>query len=79
MKQLKQDKAYNLQFLQIEYQIGPEQIDALYHFAKFQFECGNYSGAAEYLYHYMYVFYLSSLATGAGKGGGVLFELNLAV
>ena len=52
VKQLKQDKAYNLAFLQEQYQIGPAQIDALYNFAKFQFECGNYSGAAEFLYHY---------------------------
>lgn len=33
-------------------QIGPDQIEALYHYAKFQFECGNYSGAADYLYQY---------------------------
>ncbi len=25
-------------------------IDTLYRYAKFQYECGNYSGAAEYLY-----------------------------
>lgn len=31
---------------------GPEEVDALYHFAKWNFECGNYSAAAEYLYHY---------------------------
>jgi eIF3 subunit 6 N terminal domain len=52
VKQLKQDKAHNLQFLQEQYAIGPPQIDALYHFAKFQFECGNYSVATEFLYHY---------------------------
>ena len=52
IKQLKQDKAYNLQLLQDEYQIGSTQIDALYHDAKFQFECGNYSAAAEFLYHF---------------------------
>lgn len=34
------------------YQIGPEQIEALYQYAKFQFECGNYSGAADYLFQY---------------------------
>lgn len=34
------------------FQIGPEQIEALYQYAKFQFECGNYSGAADYLYQY---------------------------
>jgi translation initiation factor 3 subunit E len=27
-----------------------EMLDTLYRFAKFQYECGNYSGAAEYLY-----------------------------
>ncbi|KAK9810213.1 hypothetical protein WJX72_006728 [[Myrmecia] bisecta] len=52
VKQLKQDKGYNLQFLQQEFQIGPDQIEALYHYAKFQFDCGNYSAAAEFLYHY---------------------------
>jgi translation initiation factor 3 subunit E len=33
-------------------QIGEEDIEALYHYAKFQFECGNYSGAAEFLRYY---------------------------
>jgi hypothetical protein len=33
-------------------QIGSEQIEALYQYAKFQFECGNYSGAFDYLYQY---------------------------
>ncbi|ONM55301.1 Eukaryotic translation initiation factor 3 subunit E [Zea mays] len=32
--------------------IGPDHIEALYQYAKFQFECGNYSGAADYLYQY---------------------------
>jgi translation initiation factor 3 subunit E len=27
-------------------------IDTLYNFAKFQYECGNYAGASEYLYFY---------------------------
>jgi translation initiation factor 3 subunit E len=52
VKLLKQDKAYNLQLLQEQYQIGPAQIEALYHFAKNKFECGNYTDAAEFLYHY---------------------------
>lgn len=34
---------------QEEAQLGPEQIDALYQYAKFQFDCGNYSSAAELL------------------------------
>ncbi|XP_020519476.1 eukaryotic translation initiation factor 3 subunit E isoform X2 [Amborella trichopoda] len=32
--------------------IGPDQIEALYQYAKFQFECGNYSAAADFLYQY---------------------------
>lgn len=35
-----------------DFNIGPDQIDALFHYAKFQFECGNYSAASEFLYHY---------------------------
>lgn len=31
-------------------QFQSKMIDTLYNFAKFQYECGNYSGAAEYLY-----------------------------
>ena len=61
IKQLKHDKAYNLQLLQEQYQIGPNQIDALFHYAKFQFECGNYSAAAEFLYHFRLPFPLVRL------------------
>ncbi|KAK9154791.1 hypothetical protein Sjap_002271 [Stephania japonica] len=50
--ELRSDKQYNLQMLHDRYQIGPEQIEALYQYAKFQFECGNYSGAADFLYQY---------------------------
>lgn len=64
VKQLKQDKAHNLQFLQEQYAIGPPQIDALYHFAKFQFDCGNYSLAAEFLYHYRCYFCARSWFAG---------------
>lgn len=52
VKRLKQDKSYNLQILQEEFQIGAPQIEALYHFAKHKFECGIYEDAAEFLYHY---------------------------
>merc|ERR1712212_349239 len=36
--------------LQKGHAFAPEYLDVLYDFAKFQYECGNYSGAAEYLY-----------------------------
>lgn len=52
VQELRADKQYNLQMLSERYQIGPDQIEALYQYAKFQFECGNYSGAADYLYQY---------------------------
>ena len=39
-------------FCFICFQIEPEMLDTLYKYAKFQYECGNYSGAAEYLYFY---------------------------
>lgn len=52
IKLLKQDKTQNLAFLQGEFGIGAEEVDALFHFAKWNFECGNYSAAGEYLYHY---------------------------
>ncbi|XP_051152681.1 eukaryotic translation initiation factor 3 subunit E-like [Andrographis paniculata] len=52
VQELRADKQYNLQLLNDRYKIGPEQIEALYQYAKFQFECGNYSGAADYLYQY---------------------------
>lgn len=34
------------------WQLSLEQITALYKFGRFQFSCGNYSGASEYLYHF---------------------------
>ncbi|KAK9126555.1 hypothetical protein Scep_015401 [Stephania cephalantha] len=52
INELRTDKQYNLQMLHDRYQIGPKQIEALYQYAKFQFECGNYSGAADFLYQY---------------------------
>ncbi|XP_078149495.1 eukaryotic translation initiation factor 3E [Carex rostrata] len=52
VQELRPDKQYNIQMLSERYQIGVDQIEALYQYAKFQFECGNYSGAADYLYQY---------------------------
>ncbi|KAL6575804.1 hypothetical protein OROHE_000785 [Orobanche hederae] len=45
-QELMDDKQHNLQMLNDRIRIGPKQIDAFYHYAKFQFECGNYSTAA---------------------------------
>jgi translation initiation factor 3 subunit E len=40
------------QFLLDDFQIGPDHVEALYQYAKFQFDCGNYSMAAELLQPY---------------------------
>ncbi|XP_041358424.1 eukaryotic translation initiation factor 3 subunit E-A-like [Gigantopelta aegis] len=37
-------------FLHKEHGFRSDMVDTLYNYAKFQYECGNYSGAAEYLY-----------------------------
>ncbi|XP_047323234.1 eukaryotic translation initiation factor 3 subunit E-like [Impatiens glandulifera] len=52
VQELRSDQNHNIQLLNDKYQIGPNQIEALYQYAKFQFECGNYSGAADYLFQY---------------------------
>ncbi|XWS43108.1 hypothetical protein CRYUN_Cryun16bG0073800 [Craigia yunnanensis] len=52
IQELRADKHSNLHMLKDRCQIGPDQIEALYQYAKFQFECGNYSGAADYLCQY---------------------------
>merc|ERR1711876_153340 len=44
------DSKQLLDFLMKGYNFKPEMIDVCYNFAKFQYECGNYSGASEYLY-----------------------------
>ncbi|TBU51218.1 eukaryotic translation initiation factor 3 subunit 6 [Dichomitus squalens] len=49
---LRQDKNQNLQFLRDHYNVTLDQITALYNFGKFQYSYGNYSGAADYLYHF---------------------------
>ncbi|PCH39970.1 eukaryotic translation initiation factor 3 subunit 6 [Wolfiporia cocos MD-104 SS10] len=49
---LRQDKNQNLQYLKEHYNVTLEQISALYNFGQFQYSYGNYSGAADYLYHF---------------------------
>merc|ERR1719204_2391593 len=48
--QQSRDSKQLLDFLMKGYNFKPEMIDVCYNFAKFQYECGNYSGASEYLY-----------------------------
>lgn len=52
VKKLRSDKAANLEMLSKEHTIGEKDIEALYLYARFQYDCGNYSGAAEFLRYY---------------------------
>merc|ERR1719327_2427290 len=44
------DSKQLLEFLMKNFDFKPSMVDTCYNFAKFQYECGNYSGASEYLY-----------------------------
>merc|ERR1719232_205060 len=48
--QSSRDSKQLLDFLVKGYDFKPSMVDTCYNFAKFQYECGNYSGASEYLY-----------------------------
>merc|ERR1719220_461271 len=48
--QASRDSKQLLDFLVKGYGFQNSMIDTCYNFAKFQYECGNYSGASEYLY-----------------------------
>lgn len=62
---LRPDKAANAAALAAA-GITASHVDALYHFAKFQYECGNYAAAADLLAHY---------AALSMEGGKVLASL----
>ncbi len=49
-------------------QVTLEQITALYNFGKFQYSYGNYSGAADYLYHFRVLSTDNDLNTSAHWG-----------
>jgi translation initiation factor 3 subunit E len=51
VQELRPNKQYHIHMLQEHFQIGPNQVEALFQYAKFQFEWGNYPGAAD-LYQY---------------------------
>ncbi|EPQ51138.1 eukaryotic translation initiation factor 3, subunit 6 [Gloeophyllum trabeum ATCC 11539] len=65
---LRQDKMQNLQYLKEHYNVTLEQIRALYNFGQFQYTYGNYSGAADYLYHFRVLSTDTDLNTSASWG-----------
>lgn len=54
IKELRQEKLFTLSYLEENYgdQVNQHTLEALYRYAKFQYDCGNYSGAADFLYSY---------------------------
>merc|ERR1719394_2181407 len=50
LKDKRAEVVENFKKLQGETEPVLKMIDVCYNFAKFQYECGNYSGASEYLY-----------------------------
>ncbi|PPR06561.1 hypothetical protein CVT24_001511 [Panaeolus cyanescens] len=65
---LRQDKNQNLAYLKEHYNLTLEQITALYNFGQFQYSYGNYSGAADYLYHFRVLSTDNELNTSAQWG-----------
>ena len=53
--QSSRDSRQLLDYLTKNHGLKPEMLDKLYLFAKFQYECGNYSGAAEYLHFHRFL------------------------
>ena len=51
IKELRQEKLFTLSYLEENYgdQVNQHTLEALYRYAKFQYDCGNYSGAADFL------------------------------
>ncbi|CAK5262199.1 unnamed protein product [Mycena citricolor] len=65
---LRQDKEQNLQYLKDNYNLTLDQITVLYRFGQFQYSYGNYSGAADYLYHFRVLSTDNELNTSAQWG-----------
>ncbi|KAI8577715.1 hypothetical protein K450DRAFT_250486 [Umbelopsis ramanniana AG] len=49
---LRQDKLQNLHFLKENYNFTDSMVLTLYDYGQLQFNCGNYGGAADMLYHF---------------------------
>jgi translation initiation factor 3 subunit E len=58
----------NYSYLSVVSQLTLEQITALYNFGQFQYTYGNYSGAADYLYHFRVLSTDNDLNTSAHWG-----------
>ncbi|KAI9506090.1 eukaryotic translation initiation factor 3 subunit E [Coemansia spiralis] len=49
---LRQDKLQNMKLLRDNYQCTPEMVLELYNYGQLQYNCGNYGGSADILFHF---------------------------
>ncbi len=49
---LRQDKSQNLNYLRENHGVTSAMVNTLYEYGQFQYNCGNYGGAADLLYHF---------------------------
>lgn len=52
VKNLRSDKVANLNYLRDTHDVQPADVEVLYTFGRFQYDCGNYEQASELLYQY---------------------------
>jgi hypothetical protein len=57
--------------------VDTEQMKALYNFGQFQYTYSNYSGAADYIYHFRVLFTDNDLNTSAHWGIGFAESVNI--
>eukprot|EP00735_Rhodelphis_limneticus_P001002 TRINITY_DN11547_c0_g1::TRINITY_DN11547_c0_g1_i1::g.22095::m.22095 TRINITY_DN11547_c0_g1::TRINITY_DN11547_c0_g1_i1::g.22095 ORF type:complete len:449 (+),score=133.34,sp/B5DGH9/EIF3E_SALSA/56.51/3e-170,eIF3_N/PF09440.5/5.3e-38,eIF3_N/PF09440.5/7.4e+03,PCI/PF01399.22/37,PCI/PF01399.22/8.9e+03,PCI/PF01399.22/4.3e-17,PCI_Csn8/PF10075.4/0.034 TRINITY_DN11547_c0_g1_i1:44-1348(+) len=60
VEQLRKDKQWTAQTLLEKHDISADVFDSFYTYAKFQFDCGNYTLSANYLYHYIHLLFTNS-------------------
>ncbi|KAF8449678.1 eukaryotic translation initiation factor 3 subunit E [Terfezia claveryi] len=49
---LRSDKTANMKFLEETHKVTMDMVNAIYEYGQCQYQCGNYSGASDLLYHY---------------------------
>ncbi|KAI8372691.1 eIF3 subunit 6 N terminal domain-containing protein [Radiomyces spectabilis] len=66
--QLREDKEENLEYLRQNYNLTEDKIKILYDLGRFQFNCGDYGGAADMLYHYRVLIADNDMSLSASWG-----------
>ncbi|KAK4523640.1 hypothetical protein GAYE_PCTG71G1536 [Galdieria yellowstonensis] len=53
VNKLKEERNFHLNYLQEHYEITAEDLEALFDYARFQYDCGNYAATCKYLSNYL--------------------------